>query len=361
MILKRLLILSIILVLVSCATEDKRGRISELDKVNVPIKEVKIEGGLDKAMQAYKKFLKETPESQLTPEAMRRLADLKIEKTYGTVTGEEGAEIDSTKSAEKPNPEKVAGEGGKASRENKPEKAQGIAQDKSSKLQAKSAAIADLSESEKSFEKRATKQDAIKSRPGETKAIIPPGEPGADLQNADASDAITLYKKLLAKYPNYERNDQVLYQLSRAYEETGQVDKAMGVMNRLIKRFPKSRYVDEVQFRRGEYYFTRKKYLDAEDAYGAVLGFGVGSVYYARALFKRGWTFYKQELYEEAVGDFIKLLDYKVSTGYDFEQTTSEIEQKRTDDTFRVISLAFSNLGGAKTVQDYFSTLSLSP
>ena len=34
-------------------------------------------------MQSYQRFLEETPETQRTPEAMRRLADLKIEKEYG--------------------------------------------------------------------------------------------------------------------------------------------------------------------------------------------------------------------------------------------------------------------------------------
>ncbi len=40
-------------------------------------------------MLSYQRFLEETPDSALTPEATRRLADLKIEKEYGTLT--EGA------------------------------------------------------------------------------------------------------------------------------------------------------------------------------------------------------------------------------------------------------------------------------
>ena len=44
---------------------------------------VQVNEGLDKATQSYQRFLDETPESALTPEAMRRLADLKIEKEYG--------------------------------------------------------------------------------------------------------------------------------------------------------------------------------------------------------------------------------------------------------------------------------------
>src|SRR5436190_24374197 len=40
-----------------------------------------------------------------------------------------------------------------------------------------------------------------------------------DLQGAEA---IKLYTTLLKAYPDYPRNDQVLYQLARAYETTGQ-------------------------------------------------------------------------------------------------------------------------------------------
>jgi tetratricopeptide (TPR) repeat protein len=68
-----------------------------------------------------------------------------------------------------------------------------------------------------------------------------------------------------------------------------------------------------------------------------------------------GWTLYKQEFYEEAQHRFIALLDYKVSIGYDFEQSHDEDEERRIADTFRVISLGFSNLGGADVVQEYFA------
>jgi len=114
-------------------------------------------------------------------------------------------------------------------------------------------------------------------------------------------EAIELYKGLLVKYPLYERNDQVLYQLSRAYEETGQLEKAMGILNKLVKTYPDSRHIDEAQFRRAEYFFTRKKYLDSEEAYQAVIDFGISSAFYDLALYKQGWAFFKQELYEYAL------------------------------------------------------------
>ena len=51
------------------------------------VTEVQLESSLDQAMLGYRKFLEEAPESTLTPEAMRRLADLKLEKEYGILGG----------------------------------------------------------------------------------------------------------------------------------------------------------------------------------------------------------------------------------------------------------------------------------
>ena len=343
---KRATVLVMSISLVSCAHEvSQHGTIAELEVQQIELKDVDVEGGLDKAMAGYQKFLEETPESQLTPEAIRRLADLKIEKEYGAVTSEAELGPERSAKADVPTPAVTPESVGKAG--SKTTKAAG----------AIGAVVpAGKKESEKEFEKRTTKSEKAKSAAADEKLQLPKGEPGVDLENANARQAIKLYKQLLEKYPLYERNDQVLYQLSRAYEEVGQVDEAMVIMNRLVKQYPNSRYNDEVHFRRGEYYFTRKKWLDAEDAYGESLKFGVGSVYYERALYKKGWTFYKQELYEEALKEFFILLDYKVSIGYDFEQLTNEIEKKRIDDTFRVVSLSFSNLGGADWVQQFFAT-----
>ena len=144
--------------------------------------------------------------------------------------------------------------------------------------------------------------------------------------------------------------------MSRAYEELGQTEDAMVVMDRLVRDFPRSRYIDEVRFRRAEYFFIHKRYLDAEAAYKSIVDIGVSSSYYELALYKLGWTFYKQELYEDGLHRFIALLDHKVATGYDFAQTNDDLERKRVDDTFRVISQSFSYLRGAVSVMEYFDT-----
>src|SRR6266550_6152725 len=59
------------------------GTLATLRNVRPDVQEVKVEQGLDQAMQHYRRFLAETPETAMTPEAMRRLADLQLEKQFG--------------------------------------------------------------------------------------------------------------------------------------------------------------------------------------------------------------------------------------------------------------------------------------
>jgi tetratricopeptide (TPR) repeat protein len=333
----RLFILALPMMLAACASISGRDTIAKLRHMKIEIKEEKIEDGFDKAMASYQRFLEETPDSALTPEAIRRLADLKIEKEYGTFTPGSDSAVQ-TQATALPVPQGAA--------------------------DPKDASVANAppdrvlphvpvhKESEADFEKRTTRNQPVFS----TAAALDGPVGGADdLERAGTREAIALYAKLLNKYPLYDRNDQVLYQMSRAYEELGKIKEAMAVMEQLVRKFPHSRYIDEVQFRRAEYFFAHKHYLDAEDAYKSIVNIGVGSSFYELALYKLGWTYYKQELYEDALDRFIALLDHKVSVGYDFAQTKDEQERKRTEDTFRVISLSFSNLGGADSVVEYFS------
>src|SRR2546426_9515415 len=64
------------------------GTLAELRKVRPDVQEVKVVQGLEQAMQNYRRFLEETPETDMKPEAMRRLADLQLEKQFGIRTGD---------------------------------------------------------------------------------------------------------------------------------------------------------------------------------------------------------------------------------------------------------------------------------
>ena len=313
-------------ILTGCATNKPRqGTLADLHHVRPDLQDAKVDEGMDQAVQAYRRFLEQTPASAMTPEAMRRLADLQVEKQFGIHSGPAMPHpIAAPLAAETP----AAGPPG---------------------APASAAARATL-ESEQDFERRATAQSGD----------LPVGDagapvPGAETQPAGPVDAIALYEKLLKEYPSYQNSDQVLYQMARAYDELGKSEKAMEIMDRLIRANPHSDHLDEVQFRRGEFFFVRRKFRDAENAYAAVTGLGAGTQYYELALYKLGWTLYKQDLYDEALDQYVALIDYKVKSGYDFDQRHDEEDERRVADTFRVVSLSFSNLGGADAVQEYFT------
>jgi len=307
-----------------------QGTLAELRDATPDVEEATVEQGLDQAMQHYRQFLEEAPETMMTPEAMRRLADLQIEKQFGVTAGD-------GKLQEMAAPESA------------PLPARAQAEDPNS---ASSFTDVGPMESDQDFERRTTAESKLPSGTG----IFPSETMPADADPSGPLEAIALYDRLLTEYPSYENSDQVLYQKARAYDELGRTDEAIETMGRLISTNPGSTHYDEAQFRRGEYFFTRKKYLDAEDAYSAIVNLGDSSSYHELALYKLGWTFYKQELYEEALHRYVALLDYKVSIGYDFDQTHVEDDERRVADTFRVISLSLNNLGGAEAVPEYFST-----
>ncbi len=314
--------------LAGCATSSPRGTLGELERVPADLDEVTLDDSLERAAQSYRRYLEETTESDLTPEAMRRLADLQIEQEYGVLGGRSGPI------------EMAAPEAGATA--------------KAIDSERKSASMADGGESLEDFETRATQQLELLSGPGPAQFSLDAGI-GEGVPRGPR-EAIAMYRRILATYPNYERNDQVLYQMSRAYDEIGEPDEAMAVMDRLVAEYPHSKYIDEIYFRRGEYYFVRKRYRDAEDAYDAIVRMGESSSYYELALYKKGWALYKQQFYEEALHEYMAMLDHRQSIGYDFDEVIEESEEHRVADTFRVVSLSFSNLGGPEVVDEYFAT-----
>ena len=333
-----LLVLALVLaMLVACASDPDRRTLAELRAVEVEVQEVRVADGLDLAMQGYRSYLAENPATPQTPEAMRRLADLQVEKEYG-ILGDGGIR-------ELPAPEQA-----------EPARA---APATAAAAPADPRPAAGERESEADFEQRAA--GAQLASTGDATgaerfaAAMPPGD--ASPMPAGPREAIELYKRILANYPSYPHNDQVLYQKSRAYDEVGMSEDAMRVMQRLITEYPNSRYIDEVYFRRAEYFFVRRQYRDAEASYRAVTTMGRGSEFYQLGLYKLGWTLYKQDFYDEALHEFIALLDDMVAIGHDFEQRPLEQDDpatRRVADTFRVVSLSFSNLGGVEVVQEYF-------
>lgn len=321
-----------------CASPPEKSTLADLRTIDPALDDVNIEDSLQRAEASYRSYLERTPSTVMTPEAMRRLADLQIEKEFGIIGTGDMVEMAV------------------------PETHAMLAAPEAQTLTGADSAIhpavsneADYSESIDDFERRATTQHPVTASAARDPFTLPGGEQATAL--AGPREAIATYQKILDEYPNYERSDQVLYQMSRAYDELGQPEEAMHAMRRMVEEHPDSRYLDEVLFRRGEFFFVRKQYRDAESSYSAIIARGPASDYYELALYKLGWTLYKQQFYEEALHRYIAMLDHRLAIGYDFDQgTEGDDDEHRILDTFRVVSLSFSNLGGPGVIDEYFDT-----
>jgi TolA-binding protein len=176
-----------------------------------------------------------------------------------------------------------------------------------------------------------------------------------DLQGAEA---IRLYSTLLKAYPEYGRNDQVLYQLARAYETTGQPEQALATLDRIVQRYPRSPQLDEVQFRRGELLFSAKRYGDAEKAYAIVIERGKASRFYEQSLYKHGWSLFKQSLTEESLPSFGDVLDAKLMTGAAKAAGLEDLkraDRELVEDTLRVMSITFSYAEGSASLDQFMT------
>jgi TolA-binding protein len=183
------------------------------------------------------------------------------------------------------------------------------------------------------------------------------GETATSLYPAQVSDSIRLYNAVLTEYPQRADNDRILYQLARAYERNAQPEESLATLVRLVENYPQSNYLPEAQFRRGEILFVKRDYRGAEQAYRDVSALGETTPFYRQSLYKLGWCYFKQGLYDEGLDSFIALLDLQLTgtvAGADRFDHLGRAGRELLDDTLRVVSLSFSYQSGPATVSDYF-------
>jgi len=177
----------------------------------------------------------------------------------------------------------------------------------------------------------------------------------------DYKAAVARYQEYLKNYPADPNNDRVLYQMARAYEQSGDLDSAQKTLARLVKDYPATRYASEAYFRRGELLFTNKDYVGAEKAFETVLASADASPYRDRSLYMLGWSQYKQGRLEDGLKSFLGVLDIKVAgkegeTGLDAIAGLSRADRELVEDTFRVASISLANLQGAESIPPFMTT-----
>jgi TolA-binding protein len=179
--------------------------------------------------------------------------------------------------------------------------------------------------------------------------------------NPDYKTAIARYQDYLKAFPNDPGNDRVYYQIARAHEQGGDLEAALKTLDSLVQRYPKTGYLAEANFRRGELLFTTREYGKAEQAYATVLKGDAQGAYHERALYMHGWSLFKQGKVEEALGSFFAVLDIKVANRaggaeLDSLEGLTRADRELVEDSFRVASLSLANLQGAESIPAFMTT-----
>ncbi len=176
-------------------------------------------------------------------------------------------------------------------------------------------------------------------------------ETASSTEVAHLESTIKRYEELLASSPSYKNNDRILYQLARAYGNNGEPEQAHQTLGRLVAGYPKSKHFFEAQFRRAEYLFLRRSYAEAIVAYRSLLVIESDkqpSLY--RAIYKLGWSYYKQQQINHAIESFVDLLDRLLAEN-------KVADDALLSDTLRIVSLSFSTLGGESSIKHYFDRI----
>ena len=171
------------------------------------------------------------------------------------------------------------------------------------------------------------------------------------LYNARLNRTIDLLETSLRDYPESKNNDTLLYQIAKAYDQRGDHQQSIDALTQLVENYPKSAFYVEAQFRIAEDAFPYQDYSTAEFSYTEVILAKDNEVFYEKSLFKRGWARFKQQYYTDAVDDFLEAV---VQHNFVEFEKLNPSERDQFDEYFRAIGLAFSYLGGAEPLHDYF-------
>jgi tetratricopeptide (TPR) repeat protein len=181
---------------------------------------------------------------------------------------------------------------------------------------------------------------------------------GGEDSAATLDKSIKIYNQLLLERPGDVNNDRVFYQLARAQQNSGNSDAAIDTLAKLNHEFPDSNLGGDAHFRRAELLFQRERFAEAETEYHVVMDMKDRTPFFEPAQYKYGWSLYKQNKYDAAIGSFFQILDRELPAG---EVTNVDavagVKKGKSDlvkDSLRVVSLSLAAQGGGQAANDYF-------
>ena len=190
-------------------------------------------------------------------------------------------------------------------------------------------------------------------------------EPEMPIINFDKT--IDLYDRIIKIFPKFKYLGAVYYMLGYCYSESGQGDKAVKTWLELIDKKIKTPYLAELYLRVGDHYFNTNDLKKAEEYFLKGVEFRE-DVFYDKILYKLAWTYYRQSKFQEAIDSFVYLVNYAdemkakgVDKGQDLRKEAIQyIAISYADEEWGSVEKAieyFQKIDGSRFEKDVFEQL----
>lgn len=164
---------------------------------------------------------------------------------------------------------------------------------------------------------------------------------------ADYTDALDIYKEVLQQFPDYPRLDEVIFRLGDGLMKAGKKKEAVSFLTRLVKNYPKSKYLPDAHLAIAEFWFDQNLLTPAKLSYEEVLKFK-GTQLYDYAQYKLAWVLYNQKEYREAVNTFKRVVE-------SVEKDPSKAKLSFANQALNDLIVSWVEIeGGWKEARDYF-------
>lgn len=176
----------------------------------------------------------------------------------------------------------------------------------------------------------------------------------AEVDPVQLQKSIDEYQAVLKENPDYAGNDQILYQLAKAYSIAQQPEDTADALAQIVEKYPDSEYYLDAEFRLGELLYAMSQFPEAEESFKRLVAFGrEENKYYSSAGYMLGWSLFKQNRYDDSLLAFARLLDEDYPTPEAIDSAEgSSLEILK--DSIYTMAVTFSYRGEWEEVGEFF-------
>ena len=179
-----------------------------------------------------------------------------------------------------------------------------------------------------------------------------PQEPGKDYGHA-----LALYQRILDEYPQSALRDDAQYNIAFLTEDLGAREEAVRLYEKFAEDYDGSRYLPDALFRIAEYYFNPpvNDLQRAIPIYHRVMKYE-DSPKYVEALYRLGWSHYKQNNYAEAISYFTLVAD-DLQRAQKLDPHNRITNPGLASESIEYIGISFLEYKGVNGAADYIAAL----